>query len=60
MLTGKNKILDTIMWIVIILYLIGVLFCILILPSILIGWKDGLITTALIIFYIGYLAYLIK
>lgn len=60
MLTGKNKVLDIIIWVFIILYLIGILFCIFILPTITLGWKDGLITTTIIILYIGYLAYSIK
>lgn len=60
MFTGKNKVLDIIMWVFIILYLIGILFCIFVLPTIILGWKDGLIMTIVIVFYIGYLVYLIK
>ncbi len=59
-MTGKNKALDKFIWVIIILYLVGALFSIFILPTIKLGWKDGLAMTTVIVLYIGYLAWLIK
>ena len=55
-----SKTVDIIVWIALILYLIGVFLTIFILLVLKLGWRDGIITTVVILVYIGYLAWLIN
>ena len=55
-----SKILDHIILIIAIIYIICFLFCVLILPSLKLGFPDGLRFTIVIVAYLGYLVWLIN